>query len=57
MAYGWHMVTQACNDRALLLIPHSVTGEDPQVRSQWIDYSTFDTLVTWKVHEAVAKHI
>lgn len=26
--------------------------EDPKVRLQWIDYSTFDTLVTWKLHEA-----
>lgn len=31
---------------------HLLVCEDPKVRLQWIDYSTFDTLVTWKIHEA-----
>jgi len=31
--------------------------KDPQVRSQWIDYSTFDTLVTWKVHEELRRRL
>lgn len=31
--------------------------KDPKVRSQWIDYSTFDTLVTWKVHEELRRRL
>eukprot|EP00435_Cladocopium_sp_Y103_P068638 s438_g31.t3 len=31
--------------------------KDPKVRSQWINYSTFDTLVTWKVHEELRRRL
>lgn len=27
--------------------------KDPNVRAQWMDYSTFDTLVTWKLHQVL----
>jgi len=32
-------------------------SEDPATRQAWIDYSTFDTVVTWKLHQELSKRL
>ncbi|CAJ1398173.1 unnamed protein product [Effrenium voratum] len=56
-AWGKRNLKEFMKQESVKRVEHLHLSQDPEIREAWVDYSTFDTVVTWKVHEELRRRL